>query len=103
MAQRNGNAQDGLKPIEDGVCSKETAAGVKECDNDIPQRETWSRKIDFMMSCIGYSVGLGNVWRFPYLCYKNGGGMCLRILVFFLIPVNLIAKWHLYSNTEYLR
>ena len=38
-------------------------------------RGVWGRKLEFILSVIGYSVGVGNLWRFPYLVMQNGGGM----------------------------
>lgn len=37
-------------------------------------RGQWANKVEFLLAVAGTLVGLGNLWRFPYLCYKNGGG-----------------------------
>lgn len=41
------------------------------------KRGQWANKMEFILAIIGEIIGLGNVWRFPYLCFKNGGGKSL--------------------------
>ncbi|NXL28648.1 S6A12 protein, partial [Glaucidium brasilianum] len=56
---------------------------------EMEERGQWSSKMEFVLSVAGEIIGLGNVWRFPYLCYKNGGGAFLIPYLIFLFTCGI--------------
>uniref|UniRef100_A0A672RJE9 Transporter n=1 Tax=Sinocyclocheilus grahami TaxID=75366 RepID=A0A672RJE9_SINGR len=66
-------------------------------------RPTWSRQIEFTLAGIGCAVGLGNIWRFPYLCYRSGGGAFLVPYLLMLVLLGIPLLHMELTLGQYLR
>lgn len=74
-------------------------SSTKTTSKTVEERGKWGSKKEFILSVAGAIIGLGNVWRFPYLCYKNGGGkyfyslfLIIKSVVLWLITVFFFLK-----------
>ncbi|CAH1250880.1 SLC6A19 [Branchiostoma lanceolatum] len=81
-----------LSNVEEGPTGKEKI-DIEE-DESADDRPAWDNKIQYLLSQIGFAVGLGNVWRFPYLCQRNGGGAFL-IPYLIMLVIEGIPIFHL--------
>ncbi|KAG5893924.1 hypothetical protein JTB14_028734 [Gonioctena quinquepunctata] len=85
LNSRNG-PDKGVTIVLQGPRGSIISRGSGAMMDDNPDRAAWSGKLQFFLSIIGYSVGLGNIWRFPYLCQQNGGGKSILRLLNIILP-----------------
>ncbi|TDG44561.1 hypothetical protein AWZ03_009033 [Drosophila navojoa] len=79
-----------LKDLNNGHKASEAQESPAAPDAEqAKHRDGWNNDIEFLMSCIALSVGLGNVWRFPFIALENGGG---AFLIPYLIVLILVGK-----------
>ncbi|XP_031628888.1 sodium-dependent nutrient amino acid transporter 1-like [Contarinia nasturtii] len=100
--QNNGHANCGFVHDQEDVknttlnpCNPNIESGGDTIAHE-EERPTWSNKTEFLMSCIQTSVGLGNIWRFPFTAYENGGG---AFLIPYVIVLFIIGKPMYYLET----
>ena len=58
--------------------------------------ENWSSRLTFLMASVGFAVGLGNIWRFPYVVGENGGSAFVLVYLLFAFGIGVplvMAEW----------
>ncbi|XP_062347865.1 sodium- and chloride-dependent GABA transporter 2 isoform X2 [Cinclus cinclus] len=75
-----------MVPTHPGV---EEEKEKEEEEEQTLERGQWNNKLEYVLSVAGEIIGLGNVWRFPYLCYKNGGGAFFIPYLIFLFTCGI--------------
>lgn len=114
MASANSKAKE-AKAAENLLMKSEkrrdSISSLSDDSEEEGARHTWGKKTEYLLAAIGYCVGLGNIWRFPYVCMRNGGGAFL--IPFFLslfvcaLPIYFLetalgqfngqSSWHVWS------
>lgn len=56
--------------------------------NGSPQRDHWSGRLGFVLAAAGSAIGLGNLWKFPYITYQNDGG---RFVLIYLVCILIVG------------
>ncbi|MGI9202626.1 MAG: sodium-dependent transporter [Woeseiaceae bacterium] len=59
-------------------------------------QENWSSRLTFLMASVGFAVGLGNIWRFPYVVGENGGSAFVLVYLLFAFGIGVplvMAEW----------
>ncbi|XP_078295660.1 orphan sodium- and chloride-dependent neurotransmitter transporter NTT5 isoform X3 [Panthera onca] len=92
MGQKLDTLSPNIWSDEDSDEILETTDSDELKDKAPPDRPYWANKIEYLLAQVGFSVGLSTIWRFPYLCFHNGGGsfLIIYILMLFLIGVPLL-------------
>ncbi|XP_038560528.1 sodium- and chloride-dependent GABA transporter ine isoform X1 [Micropterus salmoides] len=99
VGAENSSSDEGgyaLKPLDLKVNAEKTAEAEA-------QRPRWSGRLEFILASVGYAVGLGNVWRFPYLCYSSGGGAFMIPYLIMLILCGIPLLFMEFAIGQYTR
>jgi solute carrier family 6 amino acid transporter-like protein 5/7/9/14 len=82
-----GKYQQNFQPTLPAPSTTMQVSDEKSHKKQPKERDSWGKGIEFLLSCIAMSVGLGNIWRFPFIALENGGGAFVipYIIVLFLI------------------
>ena len=73
------------------------------CKMSSNERESWGNQCDFFLTSLGVAVGLGNIWRFPYVAYVNGGGTFLVPYLLMLLLIGMPSLFVEQSIGQYGR
>ncbi|KAH9363689.1 hypothetical protein HPB48_002032 [Haemaphysalis longicornis] len=79
--------------VEAFNCSPDTPMNAVR-KMEVP-RQKWASNVEFLLASTGMSIGLGNIWRFPYVAYSNGGG---AFLLPYLIIMTVVGRAMFYME-----